>query len=141
MPGGLSLDLMLTQETQIIPINDWSLSFLAGYKVPNFLDIGAGIMFDRLIPISGQLDNPVNGNTFYTGNGTLDTLSWGGTKVMARVALDPKGLLPADFSKIFGKEDGNIYAEAAILGLKNIQAYKKAGDCRRRYVLMSSTIP
>ena len=126
MPGGLSLDLMLTQETQIIPINDWSLSFLAGYKVPNFLDIGAGIMFDRLIPVSGQLDNPVNGNTFYTGNGTLDTLSWGGTKVMARVALDPKGLLPADFPKIFGREDGILYAEAAILGLKNIQAYKQA---------------
>jgi hypothetical protein len=122
----LSLDVLLTQETQIIPINDWSLSVLAGYKTPHLLDVGVGIMFDRLIPVQpSQAEQPAAADTFYTSNGTLDTLSWGGTKVMARASFDPKGLLPSSLSNIFGKEDGIIYAEASILGLKNITAYNR----------------
>ena len=103
-------------------------------SVPNLLDVGAGIMFDRLIttgPIQGEkpVDQSVRStyrNTYLTDNGALDTLSWGGTKVMARVSFDPKGILPAGLSKIFGKEDGKIYAEASILGLNSIKAYKKS---------------
>ncbi|MGA3052371.1 MAG: hypothetical protein ABSE00_10705 [Chitinispirillaceae bacterium] len=127
MLGGLSVDVLLTQETQIIPINDWSLSVLAGYKVPNLLDVGAGIMFDRLLPVSGLLDHPDTGssNAYYTSNGILDTLSWGGTKIMARASFDPKGFLPSDISKIFGKEDGILYTEASILGLSSFTAYSK----------------
>jgi hypothetical protein len=127
MFNNLSVDVLLTQETQIIPINDWSLSVLAGYKVPNLLDVGAGVMFDRLLPVSGVLDHPDSGNsnTYYTGSGTLDTLSWGGTKLMARASFDPKGLLPSDIAKIFGKEDGIIYAEASVLGLNNITAHSQ----------------
>jgi hypothetical protein len=126
MFSGLSLDVLLTQETQIIPINDWSLSFLAGYKVPNLLDVGAGVMFDRLFPVEpSQAEQPVAGNTFYTSNGMLDTLSWGGTKVTARASFDPKEFLPSDLSEIFGKEDGILYAEASILGLNSFTAYTK----------------
>ena len=43
---------------------------------------------------------------------------------MARLAFDPKGFLPSNLSEIFGKEDGKIYGEAAILGLNSITAYK-----------------
>ncbi len=127
-----SVDLLLTEETQVMPLNDVSLSVLAGYKVPGLLDIGAGVMFDRLIPMAGKLDAPVYlgdvQDTFYTSNGTLDTLKWGGTKVMAHVAFDPKGLLPASITRLLGNDDGRIYAEAAILGLSSFTAYKKAVD-------------
>ena len=127
----LSFDVLFTQETQIIPINDWSLSFLAGYK-NSLLDVGAGIMFDRLIPVAGKMDVPVfqggAQDTFYTSDGTLDSLRWGGTKLMARVAIDPKAILPEGINRFFGKEDGKIYAEAAILGLNSFTAYKKATD-------------
>lgn len=127
MFNNLSLDVLLTQETQIIPINDWSLSVLAGYKLPGLLDVGAGVMFDRLIPVQpSQAEAPAAGNTYYTGNGTLDTMSWGGTKVMARASFDPKGLLPPEISKIFGKEDGIIYTEASILGLTSITAHSQS---------------
>jgi hypothetical protein len=121
----LSLDLFFTTETQVQPLNDWSLSFLAGYKLPGFLDVGAGIMFDRLIPAVPLLDKPSTSglNTYLTSTGQLDTFNWGGTKVMARLALDPKMLLPSDFSRIFGKEDGIFYGEAAILGVQNITPY------------------
>jgi hypothetical protein len=129
LAGRFSLDVLFTQETQIIPLNDWSLSVLAGYKVPKLLDIGAGVMFDRLFPVApNQAEAPVSTvvqNTYYTSNGTLDTLKWGGTKVMARVSFDPKGLLPASITGILGKEDGKIYAEASVLGLKSFSAYKK----------------
>jgi hypothetical protein len=121
----LSLDLFFTTETQVQPMNDWSLSFLLGYKLPGYLDAGAGIMFDRLIPVSGLLDNPPDPNNIYkSSTGQIDTFSFGGTKVMTRVSFDPKGFLPSNISRIFGKEDGKIYGEAAILGLKNIIAYK-----------------
>ncbi len=121
----LSLDLFVTTETQVEPLNDWSLSLLAGYKLPGLLDAGAGVMFDRLLPAVTILDKQTEGllGTYYTSSGQLDTFSWGGTKLMARASFDPKGLLPADFPKIFGKEDGIIYGEAAVLGLTNITPY------------------
>ncbi len=121
----LSLDLFFTTETQVQPMNDWSLSFLAGYKVPGLVDFGAGIMLDRLIPAVPLLDKPSTSgyNTYYTSSGQLDTFSWGGTKVMARLSFDPKGLLPSDLANIFGKEDGILYGESAILGVKSITAY------------------
>jgi hypothetical protein len=121
----LSLDLFFTTETQVEPMNDWSLSLLAGYKLPGYLDVGAGVMFDRLIPAVSILDKQTEGllGTYYTSTGQLDTFSWGGTKVMAHAAFDPKELLPADFPKIFGKEDGIFYGEAAILGLQNVTPY------------------
>ncbi len=124
--SNLSLDLFFTTETQVQPMNDWSLSFLAGYKVPGLLDFGAGIMFDRLIPAVPFLDKPSTSgyNTYTTSTGQLDTFSWGGTKAMARLSIDPKGLLPSGFARFFGKEDGKIYGESAILGLKSITAYE-----------------
>jgi hypothetical protein len=129
----LSLDILFTQETQIVPINDWSMSILAGYKLPHILDVGAGVAFDRLIPVSGILDNPVivkNGlqDTFYSNDGTVQSWKWGGTKIMAHVSFDPKGLFPSGISGIFGKEDCKIYGEAAILGLHSDSAFKKTSD-------------
>jgi hypothetical protein len=124
----LSMDLFFTTETQVQPMNDWSLSFLLGYKLPDYLDVGAGVMFDRLFPAVNILDKNNGGggnlNTYKTSTGQLDSLSWGGTKVMARLAIDPKGFLPKSVTGIFGKEDGKIYGEAAILGVQNITAYK-----------------
>ena len=125
-----SVDIFFTTETQEQPLNDWSLSLLTGYKIPGYLDVGAGVMFDRLIPASGLLNKPDVGgtNSYYSSTGQLDTFNWGGTKVMARVSLDPKGFLPANVSGIFGKEDGKIYGETAILGMESITAYTHASD-------------
>jgi hypothetical protein len=122
----LSMDCFFTTETQVQPINDWSLSFLLGYKLPGYLDAGAGIMFDRLLPAVELLDKGRGDrlNTYKTSSGHLDTISWGGTKAVARLSLDPKGFLPSGVSDIFGKDDGKIYGEAAILGLKSFSAYR-----------------
>jgi len=134
MYKSLSLDVLLTQETQIIPLNDWSVSVLAGYSLPKLLDVGAGIMFDRLLPTGPiQGEQPVDSvvrntyrNTYLTNKGVIDTLSWGRTKVMVRASFDPKGFFSSGLSNIFGREDGKIYAEASILGINNFNAYKKS---------------
>jgi hypothetical protein len=108
-----------------------SLSLLLGYKLPGYLDLGAGIMFDRLIPLSGELFKPYDtekNNIYESSTGQIDTFSWGGTKVMARLSFDPKGFLPSNISNIFGKEDCKIYGEVAILGMTNIIAYMDSLD-------------
>jgi uncharacterized protein involved in tolerance to divalent cations len=120
----LSLDLFLTTEIQAIPTLDWSISALIGYKIPSFIDLGAGIMLDRFFPIKGSVESPeVETNSYYSSSGEKKYFSFGGIKLMGRISVDPKGLLPPDIAGIFGKEDGKIYSEAAILGTQNIKAY------------------
>jgi hypothetical protein len=120
-----SIDFLVTTETQVPPLNDWSLSVLAGYKLPGCLDVGAGITFDRLLPAVTLSDKQVEGKlgTYRTSSGQLDTFSWGGTKIMARASFDPKCFLPGGFAAVFGKEDWKIFGEAAILGITNITPY------------------
>jgi hypothetical protein len=120
----LNLDLFLTTETQAIPTLDWSVSALIGYK-HSIIDIGAGIMLDRLFPIKGSVESPeVETNSYLTSSGEKKYFSFGGTKLMGRLSLDPKGLLPPEVAGIFGKEDGRIYSEVTVLGTKNITAWK-----------------
>lgn len=50
--AGLKLDLLLTTETNIAPLYDWSLGLLADYSIfGGLIDIGAGANFKRLIQI------------------------------------------------------------------------------------------
>jgi hypothetical protein len=140
-----SADIFFTTETQVMPLNDWSLSFLLDYKLPGFLDVGAGIMFDRLFWVEKQLDKNDGGigapNTFLNSSGHLDTLSWGGTKLMGKATLDPKGFLPSSAVKLFGKEDGKIYGEVAVLGLKSFTAYKHPNDTATGLTDLTKLVP
>jgi hypothetical protein len=129
----LSLDLLLTTETQFLPTLDWSVSLLAGYKPLPYLEVGAGVMLDRLLPVDSTRESPSGSgneeNRYFTKDRDTAYFSFGGTKVMARFCFDPKEVLndlfPAD---IFGKEDMKIYAEAAILGVTSITAYGRVLD-------------
>jgi hypothetical protein len=103
------LDALLTSEQVFNPDGDLSLSFLVGYKLGSLLDCGAGVSFNRIIPIDTTLTSPSNDSPY-----TLQ-----GTKLMARCAVDPKSLLPEEVSGLFGKQDLKIYYEEAILGVKN----------------------
>lgn len=124
----LHLNALFTSEYREPPFFDYSLSFLAGYKLPNkILDFGAGIDFNRLIPIDPSkttdhdypvLDNQGN-QVFENGDSVFYTKI--GTKVMGRLTFDPKPFLP--FADLFDSSDFKIYGEFAILGLKNYGAY------------------
>jgi hypothetical protein len=125
----LQLSALFTSEYVEPPYFDYSLAFVAGYKFLNkIIDVGAGIDFDRILPISPDVTtdpaaaNRVtdNQNNYVVENG--DTLHYTkqGTKLMGRITFDPKPLLP--FADIMGPDDGKLYGEMAILGTKNYGA-------------------
>jgi hypothetical protein len=102
--------------------------------------VGGGAMLDRLIPI--QPVKTTDTNTFVLdannnkivesikdGDTTFELYTLRGVKLMGRMTLDPKKLVP-DLD-IFGPEDGKIYGELAVLGVKNYG--KKFSDTTQNY--------
>ncbi len=130
-----SADALLTFEPDIHPIMDGSITILTGYRQPGFIDesselcnIGAGISFDRAIPVSGEvITTPENSarNKYYTKSGEEKYYSFGGKKLMARLSLDPKGVLPQSFNSYFNQDDWKLFFEVAVLGTKNIERYNQ----------------
>jgi len=130
----LKVDAILTSELQYYPLYDFSLSFIAEYKLLKAFNFGAGVDFARLIPVDERKTSPDENtpnvgerayqmiqykkNSSDTGYSGLYTFK--ATKLMARVNVDPKVFFP-DLG-FFGKEDLKIYGEIAITGLpvKNI---------------------
>lgn len=123
----MNIDVLLTTETQVHPMYDWSLSFLANYKIGSIFEIGAGVGLDRLMPVNGhKITSPqVSGNAYLNSNGGIEHYSFGGTKLVGKVSFDPKDLLPQEFTSLLGKEDLKLYSEVAVLGVKNITGYMK----------------
>jgi len=126
----LKQDVLLISETIVgnngnTPVGDYSLSYVVGYKVENFLDVGAGIYWNRLLPIDPSQTTPVDNVAHDTSgnplieNGDTVHLTMKATKLMARLTFDPKQFLPDGLLCLLGKEDGKLYAETAILGIKN----------------------
>jgi hypothetical protein len=127
----LKFDALLTTETKAQPLYDWSLSFIADYKISSFINVGAGIDFNRLFSVYGDVTTPTTqstgssvGNEYLTANGDSSYYSFKGTKLMGMLSIDPKGLLPSNLANIFGKEDCKFFGEAAVLGATNYPAYK-----------------
>ena len=123
-------DIYFDSEIDRYPIYDFSLSYLMSLKFKKFVNFGAGIRFERLIPADKYKTTPgldtlytdqgfgKNKNYIYINEDNNDTTryTFKGTNLMARITLDPKDFLPFE---IFGKEDLKIYAEVALLGVKN----------------------
>jgi|WetSurMetagenome_2_1015567.scaffolds.fasta_scaffold24919_2 hypothetical protein len=127
--SNLSFDCFLTTETQAKPALDWSLSFLANYRLPSLFEAGAGIMFDRLFPVMNSRTQPIGSDNSYLNEaGGVEYWKFGGTKAVAHLMLDPKILLPKSIKEMFGEKDFRIYGEAAVLGIENTTPYKHPLD-------------
>jgi hypothetical protein len=131
--SSLKTDLLFVSQT-VFPAMNWSLAGLAEYDVTgrHFLTIGAGVDFAHLFdvythhsfPASGgdptELHSDVNAryiaNISATGDTTLEYYTFKGTKVMGRIAFDPKAFISW---KGFGRNDLRLYAEACVIGLKS----------------------
>lgn len=149
--GSLKQDLLFTSEMAVgnngnTPAGDYSLSYVAGYNVKKIFDVGAGICFSRLVPIDPSQTTPL-ANIVYDENdlpvienGDTVRLTMKAIKLMARATFDPKPLLPEAMGSVFGKEDGNLYSETAILGVKNYNAYYNGSpyynDITQRWPIM-----
>jgi len=126
-------------------VGDYSLSLLAGYKPNKIIDVGAGFTLSRLLPLDPKQTTPRNsGNIIWDKDGMNPVLENGdtlfytfkGAKLMARCSFDPKQLFPSPTMPALqlSPEDGKIYAEYAILGLKNQGTYFH--DLKRRMPYM-----
>jgi hypothetical protein len=129
-PVSAKADLLGLIEREIRPFNDISLAAVAGVNVLKVLEIGGGVDLAHCIPMNSLLTMPENDKTQCIDTVTGDTsyYSFQGTKVMVRGALDPVGMWRGRngiIDKICGTSGGRIYAEYAIIGLKN---YPSSGD-------------
>jgi len=119
----LQQDLLLTSEARMFPTQDFSVSYLLGYKIGNVLDIGGGVSFHHLLSVNESQTTPHQTTSQPPNIISIDTAmhdtawyTFRGTKLMGRLCFDPKALFQ---SSMFGKEDCKIYSEVAVLGVKN----------------------
>jgi len=146
--GSLRQYLLLTSEMTMAPYGDYSLSYLVGVKYQKLLDIGGGICFNRLLSADPKLTDSMGGivydnqfNPVFVNGDTLDTLRYTlrAIKLMARITFDPKQLLPP--LPFFGTEDGKIYCETAVLGLKNYGSMYYDKVSKRTPLMVGFNIP
>lgn len=123
--GTYKVDLYLNTETDLFPTMDLSLSGILSYKCPkSFIDLSAGISFFHLIPFDEKRITPAKDKSYTTQSASfIDSLTgdtthytFRGTKGVARITIDPKVFFNRG---ILGKNDLKLYAEAAVLGIKN----------------------
>jgi hypothetical protein len=146
--GSFRNDVLLTSEMPVgsgkgnWPLGDYSLSWLTGYKFNKIFDAGAGICLNRLIPIDPSQTSPASAIAQDSAglpiiqNGDTLHMTMKAIKLMARFSFDPKQFLPEEIVNLFGKEDGKLYMETAILGLLNYGAYYNYDDVLRRWPVM-----
>jgi len=138
---GWKLDLFALTEREMRPFWDISLAAIADVNFVRMVDISAGVDFAHVIPFNSGLTTPKEskyGTAKYISDSTPITDALGniidwtrntayytykGTKLMARVTLDPLGIVRGDkesfFSKIAGESGGKIYGEWGCIGLEN----------------------
>ena len=136
--GMLHQDLLLTMSTDYPPFFDLNAGYIVSCDFAKILQLGAGGMYQSLIPANsnlttprdennnGYLLNPVYNDTTGTYSGTIAYYTYAGLKLMARFSFDPKRLFntSTDDFGILGQEDLKIYGEGAILGVENYPASK-----------------
>jgi hypothetical protein len=154
LPVRVTHDLVIHSATELPPLYDFSLSYLAGYRAGGVLEVGAGIQLEHFLPVKPSYLSPrrpsngyfEEGARTYVGNPSYyavrgdtaaaalvaariaDTVNppdysyytFKAVKLMARASFDPK---PFFASGALGGQDLRLYAEAAVLGVKDYPVY------------------
>jgi hypothetical protein len=153
--GILDNDIILNCETQLKPFFDLSLAYIGRAKVTDFLSLGAGVNFYRLLPNDGELTrkpfdpvfekeegqvtNPYQREFIYVDTTGLkrDTtyLGFNGTKLMADFEINFQKLLGLEGG--FGPDDLKLYGEAALMGMDFDKAHTEIyGSMAQRIPVM-----
>jgi hypothetical protein len=120
----LRQDLLVTTMTDIRPFYDFSLTYLVDATVGKVFDVGAAVQFDHLLSADEAETSP-KGNYpafgYLNAPGDTGYYTFSGTKLMLRLMFDPKRFSHpgSGFMKFMGESGGVLYAEAAVLGVKN----------------------
>jgi hypothetical protein len=132
-------DFLLTSETLFYPLQDFSPSLIVKASFSDAVEIGGGVSFNRLWSVNENY-------TIYKRAPYVDSLgdttyfTSAGTKLMARIMLDPKMLFVSPASSPFGTNDLRLYAEIAVLGVKDYPRYYTAVN-KRRPVVFGFNVP
>ena len=120
----LHLCAMLTMESEVIPLKDFGVSLLGDYTICKSITIGAGVFLSHYFSVNEDLTTPKNNNMAPIDSTNPDTVyyTYRGTKLMGRIAFDPKSFLPWH---CFGTNDLRLYSEVAVIGIKNFPLYYK----------------
>jgi hypothetical protein len=149
--GSLRQDLIISNEWDINPTQDFSVAYVAGLNIGKILDIGIGGQAYHLFSVNERYTDPgtwlkipgdtgAKGKWYYASRQDsildCDTISDGdhktfysfrGIKLMGRISVHPLADAPEIkmpfIGTLFGKQDLNFYAEVNVLGLKNIPTY------------------
>ncbi len=122
LPSILEHNLILTVEMDQRPAGDISSTYIGKLGAGMVLEFNAGIMAHRWLRTGQGQAAQLNGSRYANApvieyGDTLDrTYQKAGTKLMGRMVFSPNKLIG---SKILGPEDLKLYAEAALLGVKN----------------------
>lgn len=134
-----NLDLMALTEREVRPYYDISFAALAGLNLYRLFEVGCGVDFARALSMHDKYTSPTTEgfppqtNTTYllyyaTRNADSTCRDTGyytfkGTKLMARVTIDPLGRMRGKgesfLSGIAGKDGGKLYGEMAVIGLES----------------------
>ena len=108
------VEAILNSITNHVPFYDMSLGLILSYTMPNkLLEVGGGVLFDRLISTDEKATDLKDVNKDYL----IDTtLTYRSTKLDARLTLDFKPVLGNP--GFFGKNDLKFYGEAGLIGVK-----------------------
>lgn len=158
--GILTSDVLIECETDLKPYYDLSLAYIGRARLTDFLTVGAGVNFQRLIPIDSKIShdpfdpvfektdqqaaNPWQREFIYVDSSGAgkDTTYFGfdGTKVMADFEFDPKAWIGSD---ALGPADLKLYGEVALLGLTFDKAHKEVygGVAQRMPVMVGFNLP
>lgn len=157
--GILTSDILVKCETDLKPYFDLSTAYIGRARIADFLTVGAGVNFYRVLPNdskishdpfdpvfekSGPVTNPWQREFIHVDSTAAgkDTTYFGfdGTKLMADFEFDPKPFLGETG---LGPEDLKLYGEAALLGLSFDKAHKEVygGVAERLPIMIGFNLP
>lgn len=139
LEGALIPELFLYMERDWEPTYDLTPALMLTYKAGDAFQIGGGAAFNHLISAKPSSTKPLNRrsawrstaggkDTLLTTTEILDTsamaglenFTFNGVKLMARASFNLQSVLQ---SEMLGPEDLKLYAEIAVLGVKNYPVY------------------
>ena len=125
--GKFSMDANLFLERDVEPIYDLSPSVVLDYKPNDVFEIGAGSVFAHALPVQPIKDTPHSAENKYLNDSLApnDTVgihyfTFQGIKLDAHASVNFGSLIGADW---LGKNDMKLYAEVALLGVKDYPYY------------------
>ncbi len=145
--GNFSQDLIFKNEKELPPTFDWSLAYVAQYKMLDAIEIGGGVNFYRLIPYNSKLETPGHlgpGNDVGHSYEVIDSTA-GDTVFFSHQGIKLMGKFGIEFNKFLGiqglgSKDLKLYGEAAVLGVQNYgSVYKQIS--RRIPVMVGINLP